>query len=70
MYAREDDGDDGRQEPEQRAISRDSPGMRGGYGERTNSADDCLGRARALGHPARTRVAASRRMGKNKRRDH
>jgi len=52
LQARQDDEEAGRQEPEQRAISRDSPGLRGDYGERAKSADDCLGRTRALDHPA------------------
>jgi len=40
--------------------------MRGSNGERAKSADDSLGRVRAQGHPAATRVAEPRRMGNEK----
>jgi hypothetical protein len=44
--------------------------MRDGDGERAKPADDCLGRARTLDHPAAARVAELRRMGKNEKRGH
>jgi len=66
LHGRDDEGEDGGQKSEQRAISRTEPGTCGHDDERANPADDCLGRASARCEPAGTRVAAQRRIRENK----